>query len=75
MGLQKVNKYSVVGGKKFANYKLCILHWYFRIDWFVIILKLHCNERIPMYSLLLEKKAPIENVEKCNKKEIKNRFC
>ena len=32
MGLQKVNKYSVVGGKKFANYKLCILHEYFRFD-------------------------------------------
>ena len=32
MGLQKVNKYSVVGGKKFAKYKLCILHEYFRFD-------------------------------------------
>ena len=69
MGLQKVNKYSVVGGKKSANYKLCILHWYFRIGRFVIIVKLHCNERIPTYSLLLEKKLQLKMSKNAIKKK------
>ena len=73
MGLQKVNKYSVVGGKSLQtincvfniNVSGPIIRYYFKTS---IVMKEF--QRIVCFS----KKPPIENVKKCNKKEIKNRF-